>query len=162
MFWKKSSKYHWAIEYYDTTYKIYDTNNNLLAYVYPNYPRPPENSNEYDFIDGLNHSHASVNGVRVLLPLIKLNLLDIEEGINLEDVINRLEHNILQSKRWLEWFLSNSERYHIRGYRVFTAREDREMLSILINLVLRVRLDKNEITELLKPLLDELSGEGLI
>ena len=94
--------------------------------------------------------------------MIRLNLLDIEEGIQLHDVISRLERNATQSRNWQEWLLSKSNQYKISNYLVFTAREDREMLSILLNLDVQFHADKKDIIRLVAPMLDELSIKGLI
>ena len=162
MFLRKDPNYSWTADYYDTIYKIYDKNNNLVAYFYPIYVKSYENNDLDEMIDRLNHSKALIKGARILLPMIKLNLLDIEEGIQLHDVISRLERNATQSRNWQEWLLSKSSQYKISNYLVFTAREDREMLSILLNLDVQFHADKKDIIRLVAPMLDELSIKGLI
>ena len=162
MFLRKGPNYRWTAEYYDTIYKIYDKGNNLVAYFYPNYPKLYDNENPDESIERLNNSKTIINGARILLPMIKLNLLDIDEGIQLEDVIKRLEHNATKSRNWQEWLISRREFYKIINYLVFTAREDREMLCILLDLDVQFHSDKKDSIMLVAPLLDELSIKALI
>ena len=162
MFLRKGPNNHWSVEYYDTVYKIYDKDNNLVAYFYPNYPNMYDNEDLDKSIERLNRTKSIINGARILLPMIKLNLLDVDEGIQLDDVIHRLEFNVTRSRNWQEWLLSSGEIYKIVNYLVFTAREDREMLSILLNLDVHFRNDKRDIIMLVAPMLDELSIKSLI
>ncbi|MGG6460822.1 MAG: hypothetical protein ACM3JQ_05280, partial [Candidatus Eiseniibacteriota bacterium] len=72
----------WEVEFYDSVYKIYDRNNNLTGYFFPHYPKSSE-INEDTAIMNLHNSHSVVNGASLMLPMIKLDLLDIEEGQSL-------------------------------------------------------------------------------
>lgn len=162
MLGRKNSKFEWGIEYYDTVYKIYDKDNNLRGYFFPNYPNAEEDVDEDDFIMDLNKSHIPVNGGSLLLPMLKLNLLDIEEGLSLENVIEQLEINIRRVNEWKQWFLSNKNQFKISECLVYTAREDREMLSIVMKLNLEFRLSNKEISISLTPILNNLSEFGMI
>ncbi|MDQ5870135.1 MAG: hypothetical protein M3530_10490 [Thermoproteota archaeon] len=162
MLGRKNSKFEWGIEYYDTVYKIYDKDNNLTGYFFPNYPNAEEDVDEDDFIMDLNKSHTPVNGGSLLLPMLKLNLLDIEEGLSLENVIEQLEINIRRVNEWKQWFLSNKNQFKISECLVYTAREDREMLSIVMKLNLEFRLSNKEISISLTPILNNLSEFGMI
>ena len=162
MLGRKNSKFEWGIEYYDTVYKIYDKDNNLTGYFFPNYPNAEQDVDEDDFIMDLNKSHTPVNGGSLLLPMLKLNLLDIEEGLSLENVIEQLEINIRRVNEWKQWFLSNKNQFKISECLVYTAREDREMLSIVMKLNLEFRLSKKEISISLTPILNNLSEFGMI
>jgi len=159
---RKNSKFEWGIEYYDTVYKIYDKDNNLTGYFFPNYPNAEEDVDEDDFIMDLNKSHTPVNGGSLLLPMLKLNLLDIEEGLSLENVIEQLEINIRRVNEWKQWFLSNKNQFKISECLVYTAREDREMLSIVMKLNLEFRLSNKEISISLTPILNNLSEFSMI
>lgn len=162
MLGRKNSKFEWGIEYYDTVYKIYDKDNNLRGYFFPNYPNAEEDVDQDDFIMDLNKSHTPVNGGSLLLPMLKLNLLDIEEGLSLENVIEQLEINIRRVNEWKQWFLSNKNQFKISECLVYTAREDREMLSIVMKLNLEFRLSNKEISISLTPILNNLSEFGMI
>lgn len=162
MLGRKNSKFEWGIEYYDTVYKIYDKDNNLTGYFFPNYPNAEEDVDEDDFIMDLNKSHTPVNGGSLLLPMLKLNLLDIEEGLSLENVIEQLEINIRRVNEWKQWFLSNKNQFKISECLVYTAREDREMLSIVMKLNLEFRLSNKEISISLTPILNNLSEFSMI
>jgi hypothetical protein len=101
---KNQSNKQWKLEYIDTVYKIYDRDKNLAGYFFPNYETMDEkeeavkNSKEaYDFeeetaiIDEMNKENQRVIGGNLMVPMIKLHLLDNQEGISLEFAINALE-----------------------------------------------------------------------
>ena len=106
MYGSQNKKSKWKMEYEDTIYKIYDWNKNLAAYFFPNYNLVETSENEDEIIEKLNQSHQNVRGGNILLPLIKLNLLDKEERIDLEYTIVALEQNLQRSKVWREWLVT--------------------------------------------------------
>ncbi len=159
---RKNGKFEWGIEYYDTVYKIYDKDSNLTGYFFPSYPNPEKDVDEDDFIMDLNKSHTPIYGGSLLLPMLKLNLLDIEGGLGLEKMIEQLETNIERVNEWKQWILSNKNQYKISECLVYTAREDREILSIVMKLNLEFRLGRKEISVSLTPILNNLSAVGII
>ena len=162
MFGKGNKKSKWKIEYEDTIYKIYDWNGNLAAYFFPNYELEEATEDEDEIIEKLNQSHQSVQRGNILLPMVKLNLLDKEEGIDLDYAIVALEQSLQRVKVWKQWLLQNGSQFEINGYAIFTSREDREMLSIGIRIKKHITLGEKEILNTLIPLLDELHEAGLL
>jgi len=150
------------MEYEDTIYKIYDWNKNLTAYFFPNYNLVEDTENEDEIIEKLNQSHQNVRGGNILFPLIKLNLLDKEERIDLDYTIVALEQNLKRTKVWREWLLQNDRKFAISGNAVFTSREDREMLSIALVIDSNIILGEKETLVALTPLLDELHEATLL
>lgn len=150
------------MEYEDTIYKIYDWNKNLTAYFFPNYNLVEDSENEDEIIEKLNQSHQNVRGGNILFPLIKLNLLDKEERIDLDYTIVALEQNLQRTKVWREWLVQNDRKFAITGNAVFTSREDREMLSIALVIDSNVILGEKEALVALTPLLDELHEATLL
>jgi hypothetical protein len=150
------------MEYEDTIYKIYDWNKNLAAYFFPNYNLVETSENEDEIIEKLNQSHQNVRGGNILLPLIKLNLLDKEERIDLDYTIVALEQNLQRTKVWREWLVQNDRKFAITGNAVFTSREDREMLSIALVIDSNIILGEKETLVALTPLLDELHEATLL
>jgi hypothetical protein len=162
MFRSENKKFKWKMEYEDTIYKIYDWNRNLAAYFYPNYDLAETTENEDEFIEKLNQSHQNVKGGNILFPMIKLNLLDKEEGIDLDYTIVALEKNLKRIKVWKEWLVNNDRKFAITGNAVFTSREDRDMLSIALGINSNIILGEKETLVTLTPLLDELHEAGLL
>ena len=150
------------MEYEDTIYKIYDWNKNLAAYFFPNYNLVETSENEDEIIEKLNQSHQNVRGGNILFPLIKLNLLDKEERIDLDYTIVALEQNLQRTKVWREWLVQNDRKFAITGNAVFTSREDREMLSIALVVDSNIILGEKEALVALTPLLDELHEATLL
>lgn len=162
MYGSQNKKSKWKMEYEDTIYKIYDWNKNLAAYFFPNYNLAENSENEDEIIEKLNQSHQNVRGGNVLFPLIKLNLLDKEERIDLDYTIDALEQNLQRTKVWREWLLQNDRKFAITGNAVFTSREDREMLSIVLVIDSNIVLGEKETLVALGPLLDELHEATLL
>ena len=94
--------------------------------------------------------------------MVKLNLLDKEEGIDLDYAISALEQSLQRVKVWKQWLLQNGSQFEINGNAIFTSREDREMLSIGIRINKHITLGEKDILNTLMPLLDELHEAGLL
>ena len=131
--WNKSRTSQWKIDFYDSVYKIYDKDGNLAGYLFPNYPQIREEIEDSVTLE-LANSHSPVAGGRRMLPMLRLDLFDIEEGQTLDEVIDKLAYNMKKAKEWQDWCISNKDKYDILAYQVHTAREDKQMLSILLNL----------------------------
>jgi len=162
MYGSQNKRSKWKMEYEDTIYKIYDWNKNLTAYFFPNYNLVEDSENEDEIIEKLNQSHQNVRGGNILFPLIKLNLLDKEERIDLDYTIVALEQNLQRTKVWREWLVQNDRKFAITGNAVFTSREDREMLSIALVIDSYIILGEKEALVALTPLLDELHEATLL
>ena len=162
MFGSRNKKSKWKMEYEDTIYKIYDWNRNLAGYFFPDYDLEETKENEDEIIEKLNQSHQTVQGGNILLPMVKLNLLDKEEGIGLDYAIVALEQSLQRVKVWKQWLLQNGSQFEINGNVLFTSREDREMLSIGLRIEKEIILGEKEILNTLIPLLDELHEAGLL
>jgi hypothetical protein len=80
----------------------------------------------------------------------------------LDAVLNHLTDNIGRAKKWREWYLSNKDKYDMLDCLVYTAREDRQMLSIVIDLRSEFTLGTKEVAHFIAPILDNLSEQGMI
>ncbi len=165
----------WKLEYIDTVYKIYDWNKNLTGYFFPNYNITKEsddnekiNDGNYDFeeetnlIDKMHKENQKVYGGNLMLPMIKLYLLDNQDGIELDYAISTLEENVQRTKRWKEWIQQYHERFEVIGSSIYTSREDRNMLSIVLGIEASMTLGEKEILTKLRPLLDKLHEDEMI
>ena len=160
LFGKRGSSNKWKAEYDDTLYKIYDWDGNLTGYLFPTY-KDIEPKDEEAIVE-LNRIHAQVTEGTLLLPMVKLNLLDNNEGIDIDYVISSLQANIERTNRWKEWLHDNAEPFNIADSAVYTAREDRNMLSISLDIVETFNLGEKEVRDFLSPLLDKLHEDGLL
>ncbi len=160
LFSKRGSSNKWKAEYDDTLYKIYDWDGNLAGYLFPTY-KDIEPKDEEAIVE-LNRIHAQVAEGALLLPMVKLNLLDNNEGIDIDYVISSLQANIERTNRWKEWLHDNAEPFNIADSAVYTAREDRNMLSISLDIVETFNLGEKEVRDFLSPLLDKLHEDGLL
>jgi hypothetical protein len=161
----------WKLEYIDTVYKIYDWDKNLTGYFFPNYDIDMDDYKdesqdarevEDKIIEQMNKEKQSVKGGNVMLPMVKLQLLDNEEGIDLDYVINSLEQNAQRTRKWKQWIHDNHLEFKIFGSSIYTAREDRNMLSIVLGIGSNIILGEKEIGINLRPLLDKLHQDELI
>ena len=161
LFSKRGSSNKWKVEYEDTLYKIYDWDGSLAGYLFPTY-KDIEPKDEEEVIVELNRIHAQVTEGTLLLPMVKLNLLDNNEAIDIDYVISSLQANIERTNRWKEWLHDNAEPFNIADSAVYTAREDRNMLSISLDIVETFNLGEKEVRDFLSPLLDKLHEDGLL
>ena len=97
-----------------------------------------------------------------MLPMLKLDLLDNQSGIAVDDVVDALHNNLSTAEKWKTWLSRNSNIMGIVGTLVYTAREDRNMLSILLIIKEQVILGEKEILVSLTPILDRLQNDGLL
>jgi hypothetical protein len=63
---------------------------------------------------------------------------------------------------WKKWLEEKAEPFMIGGAQIYTAREDRNMLSIGLRIITTVRLGEKEVVDFLAPLLDRLHEDGLL
>lgn len=168
---RKKNDHLWKLEYIDTVYKIYDWDKNLTGYFFPHYDINVDNikDNIHDeheiedkIIEQMNKEKRQVKGGDIMLPMVKLQLLDNSEGIDLDYVISSLEENAERTKKWKQWIQDNHLEFKIFGSSVYTAREDRNMLSIILGINSNIVLGEKEIESSLRPLLDRLHHDELI
>jgi hypothetical protein len=160
LFGKSGSK--WKTEYDDTLYKIYDWDGNLAGYLFPEYGDIEPKEREDEIIDELNRTHAEVQEATLLLPMVKLSLLDNHEGMDIDYVISSFEANTKRAGVWKKWLRDNGRSFKIVGSAVHTAREDRNMLSIALGIVTTIKLGEKELRDFLLPLLEKLHEDGLL
>ena len=174
---KKNNKFRWKFEYEDTVYKVYDRKNDLAGYFFPNYNLVEEQSEarggndkekqgeEDEVIEEMNKLHENVRGGSLMIPMLRLNLLDNEarkEGMDLNYAIGELQENLNLAKQWKQWLEQNSTEFRIVNNSVYTAREDRNMLSIVLGIDSGITLGEREIGQALIPVLNKLHKDGLL
>ncbi|HEY3094770.1 MAG TPA: hypothetical protein VGJ42_03315 [Nitrososphaera sp.] len=160
MFGKSGSK--WKTEYGDTLYKVYDWDGNLTGYFFPQYGDIMPEDREDEIIEELNKKHSDVQKATLLLPMVKLNLLDKQEAMDIDFVISSLEANTERAGNWKKWLHDNARSFKIVGAAVHTAREDRNMLSIALGFATTIKLGEKEVRDFLLPLLDKLHEDGFL
>lgn len=155
-------KIKWKTEYDDSLYKIYDWDGNLAGYFFPHYGDFEPEEQEDTIVNEMNETHAEVTEATLLLPMVKLGLLDNQQGMEMAYVISSLESNAERTRKWKKWLQENARSFRIAGANVHTAREDRNMLSIGLLIVAIFKLGEKEVLDLLSPLLDQLHNDGLL
>ena len=171
----RPSRSEWSLEYEDALYKIYDSAKRLAGYFFPDYSSTVQNKDELASNDGLgrgldedsalrlmNKKHKQVQGGSMMLPMLKLELLDNQNGITINDVVDSLDRNTRTAGIWRTWLSQNSTILGIVGSLVYTAREDRNMLSIVLIIRDRIILGEKETMKSLAPILNKLHEDGLL
>ena len=172
MFGKNNKKSKWKVEYDYQIYKVYDLDKKLAGYFFPHYSslrhqktssKSEEQEEEDDkIIEEMNKSHDKVRGGNLMLPMLRLNLLDNTEGMDLDYTIEALDTNLQRAKTWKEWLELNHKEFGISGAAIYTAREDRNMLSIVLGINLEMTLGEKELEIYLTPLLDKLHTDEML
>lgn len=152
----------WKAEYEDSLYKIYDWDGSLAGYLFPHYGEIEPREQEDAVIEELNNTHSQVPEATLLLPMVKLGLLDRQEGMDIDFVISSLEANASRTTEWRKWLAKNAGGFGIFDAQVHTAREDRNMLSIALGIKASFVLGEKEVISVLNPLLDRLHEDGLL
>ena len=160
------------MEYEYLIYKVYDSDKKLAGYFFPRYnslrhqktsSKLEEDKEEEDkIIEEMNKSHDKVGGGNLMLPMLRLNLLDNTEGMDLDYTIEAIDANLQRAKTWKEWLELNHKEFGISGAAVYTAREDRNMLSIVLGINLEMILGEKELETYLTPILDKLHTDGML
>lgn len=153
---------NWKTEYDDTLYKVYDWDGSLAGYFFPDYGDIEPKEREDEIIDELNKTHAETQEGTLLLPMVKLNLLDNHDGMDIDYVVASLEANTGRADAWKKWLCNNARSFRIKGVGVHTAREDRNMLSIALRIASPFKLGEKEMRDFLSPLLNKLHEDGLL
>lgn len=168
---ERNKRSKWKIEYEYSVYKVYDSNKKLAGYFFPQYGSVQYHSSEQGnkdqdqedkIIDIMNKTHEKIRGGNLMVPMLKLNLLDNTEGMDLDYTIEALDGNLQRAKTWREWLEVNHTDFGISGAAVYTAREDRNMLSIVLGINLEMTLGEKELEIDLTPLLDKLHKDGML
>jgi hypothetical protein len=176
LFGRDNKKLKWKVEYDYQIYKIYDSDKKLAGYFFPQYSslrhqktsgkfeRQEEQEEEDDdkIIEEMNKSHDRIGGGNLMVPMLRLNLFDNTEGMDLNYTIEALDANLQRAKTWREWLELNHKEFGISGAAIYTAREDRNMLSIVIGINLEMMLGERELGIYLTPLLDKLHTDGML
>jgi hypothetical protein len=110
----------------------------------------------------MNEAHDKIRGGNLMVPMLRLNLLDNTEGVDLDYIIETLDVNLQRAKVWKEWLETNHREFAISGAAIYTAREDRNMLSIVLGIDLEMMLGEKELEIYLTPLLDKLHTDEML
>ena len=169
-----NNEFRWKFEYEDTVYKVYDRNNYLSGYFFPNYNLEQyeksgngnwQEGEEDEIIENMNKKHENVIGGSLMIPMLRLNLLDSEAGrekMDLDYAISELQENLQRAKQWKQWLQLNTSEFGIIENSVHTAREDRNMLSLVLGIDSLIMLGQREIGQSLIPVLDKLHKDGML
>ena len=161
MFDKKGRK-NWKGEYEDTIYKIYDWDNNLAGYFYPTYNiQRISEMEEEETIVKMNENKDKVQGGHLMVPFLKLDLLDIDT-LNIDEVIYRLQTNIQRALIWKKWIEDNKYKFNLVESLVCTSREDRNLLAVLFMINKEIILDEKVLVKEISPILDQLHIDQLL
>ena len=169
---KNKKKLRWKVDYENSLYKIYDWDKKLAGYFFPKYGsvesgetgevNEDSDIGHDEIIDELNKCKAKVSGGDLLVPMLKLNLLDVMEGLDLDYTIDSLETNLERTKLWKRWVSENHRELNIVASAIYTAREDRNMLSIVLSIASDFILGEMDVVTKLAPLLENLHESGLL
>jgi hypothetical protein len=172
LFGRNNKKLKWKIEYEYVTYKIYDSDKKLAGYFFPDYTslRDRKTNNNLQrqeedddkIIERMNKAHDKIMGGNLMVPMLRLSLLDNTEGVDLDYIIESLDANLQRAKQWKEWLGANYREFGISTVAVYTAREDRNMLSIVLSVNLEMMLGEKELEIYLTPLLDKLHTDEML
>ena len=159
---RKKGKRNWKCEYDDTIYKIYDWDDNLAGYFYPLYNiRGKNEMDEEEIMVKMNEKKEKIQGCHLMIPFLKLNLLDIDY-LTIDETIFNLQNSIQRAITWKKWIEDNRNKFIISNSLICTSREDRNLLAVLLEINKEIILDEKIIVREITPMLDQLHVDELL
>lgn len=159
---KKKGKRNWKCEYDDTVYKIYDWDDNLAGYFYPLYNIMGKNEmEEEEIIVEMNEKKEKLSGGHLMIPFVKLNLLDLDY-LTIDEVICNLQNSIHRAITWKKWIEDNKNKFNLSKSLICTSREDRNLLAVFFEINKEIILDEKMIIKQITPILDQLHMDELL
>lgn len=159
---RKKEKRNWKCEYDDTVYKIYDWDDNLAGYFYPLYNiRGKNEMEEEEIMVKMNEKKEKLSGGHLMIPFLKLNLLDFDY-LTIDEVISNLQNSINRAITWKKWIEGNKNNFNLSKSLICTSREDRNLLAVLFEINREIILDEKIIITEITPLLDQLHMDELL
>ena len=159
---RKKRKRNWKCEYNDTIYKIYDWDDNLAGYFYPSYNIRGKNEiEEEEIMVRMNEKKEKLSGGHLMIPFVKLNLLDFDY-LTIDEVIFNLQNSIDRAIIWKKWIEDNKNKFNLSKSLICTSREDRNLLAVLLEINKEIILDEKKIIEEITPMLDQLHMNELL
>jgi hypothetical protein len=159
---RKKEKTKWTCEYDDTVYKIYDWDNNLAGYFYPLYNIRGKNEiEEEEIIVKMNEKKEKIDGAHLMIPFLKLNILDIDY-LTIDETISNLQNSTQRALLWKKWIEDNKYKFNLSKSLICTSREDRNLLAVLFEINKEIVLDEKIIIMEITPLLNQLHIDELL
>jgi hypothetical protein len=159
---RKKEKTKWTCEYDDTVYKIYDWDNNLAGYFYPLYNIRGKNEiEEEEIIVKMNEKKEKIDGAHLMIPFLKLNILDIDY-LTIDETISNLQNSTQRALLWKKWIEDNKYKFNLSNSLICTSREDRNLLAVLFEINKEIVLDEKIIIMEITPLLNQLHIDELL
>ncbi len=149
----------WKIEREDTFFRIYDRNHKIAGYFDPDYGKIfPEDKIE-ETIEQMHKNHDKVSGGYLTVPMVKFEIFDSNEEMDILYLAARLEGVRERVGAWREFLLANHMRHSIT-----ISHTDQDMLSLTfpIKFASQVPLEKKLVLEMILPTLDLLHQKGLL
>ena len=159
---RKKEKTKWKCEYDDTVYKIYDWDDNLAGYFYPLYNIRGKNEiEEEEIIVKMNEKKEKIDGAHLMVPFLKLNILDIDY-LTIDETISNLQNSTQRALLWKKWIEDNKYKFNLSKSLICTSREDRNLLAVLFEINKEIVLDEKIIIMEITPILNQLHIDELL
>jgi hypothetical protein len=149
----------WKTEREDAFFRIFDKDHKIAGYFDPDYGQIfPEDKIE-ETIERMHKNHDAVPGGFLTIPMVKFEIFDSNEGMDVLYLATRLEEVNERVGAWKEFLLANKMQHSIS-----ISHTDQDMLSLTfpIKFASPVSLEKKHVLEAILPTLDLLQQKGLL
>jgi hypothetical protein len=116
---------------------------------------------EEEIMVKMNEKKEKIQGCHLMIPFLKLNLLDIDY-LTIDETIFNLQNSIQRAITWKKWIEDNRNKFIISNSLICTSREDRNLLAVLLEINKEIVLDEKIIVREITPLLDQLHMDKLL
>ncbi len=150
----------WKLELDENYFRIFDSNKQIAGYFDPDYGEiyPPEK--ETELIEQMHKNREKINGGLIMVPMLKFGIFDSDYESDITGLQKQID---LVNDRLFKWkeFLSETNN-HVHSIRI--SHTDQDMLSITIPFKFSkpTPLDKNEILNEIKSILDLMHKRDLV
>ena len=116
---------------------------------------------EEEIMVKMNEKKEKLSGGHLMIPFLKLNLLDFDY-LTIDEVISNLQNSINRAITWKKWIEGNKNNFNLSKSLICTSREDRNLLAVLFEINREIILDEKIIITEITPLLDQLHMDELL
>lgn len=150
----------WKIERDEEYFRIFDSKKNIAGYFDPDYGELFPKEKEFELIDKMHKNHDKIPGGFIMVPMIKFEIFDNENEININVLEQKLDRVKQRMSTWKDFLLETKNNYHS----IRVSHTDQDMLSITFPIKFEspVSLEKKILLGELEPILDLLQKQGLL
>lgn len=149
----------WKLDKDEDYFRIFDKSRNIAGYFVPDYGDIFPEERAPEIIEVMHKNHDKVPGGYLTVPMVKFGVFGSNQDLDILYLHSQLDSAIQRVDAWKEFLLENQMQHAIR-----ISHTDQDMLSLTFPIKFKegVPLEKNDLLQILGPMLDLLQEKGLL